>query len=1147
MRSTKAGLVILLAFLIAGLGTVSAHAVHTALDDYVAAPDSSYAWSLYSTKPMYGLGGQPPQIGTIYTLKMTSQTWQSGKTSPDRSKWTHWITIARPYNAVPSACFMIIDGGSISSTPLDISEYAGISATLGISIAYLQYIPNEPLTFSDGVSRSEDSIIAYSYDKYLGLYGTANEDPTWPLLLPMVKSAVRGMDTIQAFLKQQENMDITDFVIGGASKRGWTTWLTAAVDPRVKAAVPIVIDILNMQRQLPHHKNAYSNYAPNDTAHHMYGGYSDAIHDYTQFNIFDRLPTPAGMSLGEIVDPLTYRDRLTMPKLIINSTGDQFFLPDGIKFYYNSLPGDNHVLYVPNSDHSLSVDTSHPEMLMNILSFVGAFVPGSGVSLPKFDWSFQPDGSTRVVMDETPDEVNVWQAHVETHRDFRLENVGAIWTSSPLTDPDGDGVYVASVPEPPTGWTGFYVSVKVNGIETCSGLRVVPDTYPDAVPPADAWPPAFENFLASPAAPQTGVPVTLSFDASEALAADPTVTVNGNPATLQSANGLSYVFSYTVLPSDPEGPANVKISGTDLAGNPGSTRYPNTLAVDNQPLTLTNVNAVPALGQIGTAVVIAFQASESLHGLPGVTVNGHTAALSTHSGLNYEYSYTIAADDPEGFADVQVVATDFTETAITPLFGDLLAVDNTPPLFSNLSALPAFATDGTQITLRFDVSEALSSDPFAVINGGASATLQNHSVTSYEFTYTVSHADAAGPVSVRVGGSDLLYHFGQITVGSVFVIDRTAPTFRNFNAIPGTAGGGTSVTITFDAGEALSSDPIVSVNGHGATFLDKTGLSYSYLYTVQPDDPDGPAAISVNGFDLAKNTGSSLSNGSLKIDQTAPTGTVSINDGAAYALTDAVKLACTFNDGAGSGVAQMRFSDDGTAWTDWIAAGALADHTLPPAEGNKTVYMQCQDGVGNISGVFSDSIILDTAPPTGAILINNNRSATNSPNVTLSLTWADGAGSGAARMRFSNDGATWSAWEPLAAAHPYTLPDGDGHKTVRVQYLDRANRRSLAFNDYIRLDTIPPTGSIVINGGALTTISPEVTLGLAWADAGDGVVSRMRFSDDGAHWTSWMPLSGSLLHLIPGGPGYQTVRVQYLDGANNYSVVYRDYIKVLAP
>ncbi len=189
---------------------------------------------------------------------------------------------------------------------------------------------------------------------------------------------------------------------------------------------------------------------------------------------------------------------------------------------------------------------------------------------------------------------------------------------------------------------------------------------------------------------------------------------------------------------------------------------------------------------------------------------------------------------------------------------------------------------------------------------------------------------------------------------------------------------------------------------------------------------------------------------------------------------------------------------------------------------------------------------LDTTPPTGTIVINGNRSTTNSRNVTLSLSWDDGAdGSGVIRMRFSDDGAHWTAWEPLAATRAHTLPTGDGHKTVRVQYLDRMNNRSAAFNDYILLDTTPPTGTIIINNGASTTATPAVTLGLTWSDGTGAGAMRMRFSNDGAHWSAWESLTATRPYVLPEGQGYHTVRVQYLDGANNYSAAFSDYIKLV--
>jgi predicted outer membrane repeat protein len=186
-------------------------------------------------------------------------------------------------------------------------------------------------------------------------------------------------------------------------------------------------------------------------------------------------------------------------------------------------------------------------------------------------------------------------------------------------------------------------------------------------------------------------------------------------------------------------------------------------------------------------------------------------------------------------------------------------------------------------------------------------------------------------------------------------------------------------------------------------------------------------------------------------------------------------------------------------------------------------------------------------PIAGTIVINSNRSATNSQLVTLALTWAGGAGAGVTRMRFSDDGAHWTSWEGLAATCSHTLPSGDGHKTVRVQYRDSLGGTSAALSDYILLDTTPPTGSIIINGGAANTVNRSVTLGLTWADGTGAGVSRLRFSDDGAHWTVWETPKATRAYTLPAGLGYHTVRVQYLDGANNYSAVYTDYIKLVSP
>ncbi len=192
-------------------------------------------------------------------------------------------------------------------------------------------------------------------------------------------------------------------------------------------------------------------------------------------------------------------------------------------------------------------------------------------------------------------------------------------------------------------------------------------------------------------------------------------------------------------------------------------------------------------------------------------------------------------------------------------------------------------------------------------------------------------------------------------------------------------------------------------------------------------------------------------------------------------------------------------------------------------------------------------VSLGPQPITGTIVIDDDHTVTNSPQATLKLTWSGGGGTGVIQMRFSDDGAHWTDWEAVQATRAYTLPGADEYKTVRVQYKDSLGNTSPVFNDFIRLDTTPPTGTIIINNGDTSTTSPSVTLGLTWTD-GTGVgVTRMRFSDDGAHWTDWEALLETRAYTLPDAVGYHTVRVQFRDGADNDSEVYDDYIKLLAP
>ena len=89
-----------------------------------------------------------------------------------------------------------------------------------------------------------------------------------------------------------------------------------------------------------------------------------------------------------VVDPYTYRDRYTMPKLILNSTGDQFFATDSSRFYYADLPGPKWLRYAPNTDHKQSED-----VIIEALSWIDDILDNK--TSPQIIWALEDNGILR--------------------------------------------------------------------------------------------------------------------------------------------------------------------------------------------------------------------------------------------------------------------------------------------------------------------------------------------------------------------------------------------------------------------------------------------------------------------------------------------------------------------------------------------------------------------------------------------------------------------------------------------------------------------------------------------------------------------------------------------------------------------------------
>jgi PhoPQ-activated pathogenicity-related protein len=301
-------------------------------------------------------------------------------------------------------------------------------------VAFVYHIPNQPLL--EGNLR-EDDLIAETFVRYL-----KSRDERWPLLLPMVKSVVKAMDVLQAFGKKEWNSSMDKFIVAGASKRGWTTWLTAAVDKRVGAIAPVVIDVLNMRAQMSRQVQTL-------------GAYSSRLTPYSSRGLLPIPETPAGRRLLNMVDPWAYRDRLTMPKLIVNGTNDFYWATDALNLYWNELPANKWVIYVPNAGHDLRrQDRGSSDQTADLINGLAAFSRHqiNGRPMPEVSWKHEDrDGKLRLSIAANPQPIaaRLWVAQTAS-KDFRA----AKWTEQ--TANVSDGMVVGEVTPPRTGHVAFF-------------------------------------------------------------------------------------------------------------------------------------------------------------------------------------------------------------------------------------------------------------------------------------------------------------------------------------------------------------------------------------------------------------------------------------------------------------------------------------------------------------------------------------------------------------------------------------------------------------------------------------------------------------------------------------------------------------------
>jgi len=393
-------------------------AIPAEMATYVARPEPEYGWKHIHSRRVMGT--------TEHRLMLTSQTWQG-------ITWKHYLQVFEPHRLEETnKILLFVTAGNIGEVPSTAYDFMGSGAAkhTGSRIAILHQVPNQPL-LGDHV---EDDLITESWLRYL-----QTGDANWPLLFPMVKSTVKAMDALEEFISTSSNHTVDGFVITGASKRGWTSWLAPSVDKRIIGTAPVVIDVLNFRPQMIGQLKSW-------------GEFSEQIQDYTSKGLV-KLENESELEtrLRVMMDPHTYHREVEIPKLMVIATNDRYWVLNSLNIYWDDLLGPKHVSYVPNTGHYLS------GQLVPVMKTISAFFKRvvAEQPMPAFEWKHDDhaDGYRLTVSGpDLPRSARLWVAH-SNDLDFR----DARWTSRRLRKLEGD--FTANVSRPGSGHVAFYATL----------------------------------------------------------------------------------------------------------------------------------------------------------------------------------------------------------------------------------------------------------------------------------------------------------------------------------------------------------------------------------------------------------------------------------------------------------------------------------------------------------------------------------------------------------------------------------------------------------------------------------------------------------------------------------------------------------------
>ena len=481
----------------------------------------------------------------------------------------------------------------------------------------------------------------------------------------------------------------------------------------------------------------------------------------------------------------------------------------------------------------------------------------------------------------------------------------------------------------------------------------------------------------------------------------------------------------------------------------------------------------------------------------------------------------------------RIVSACIQQGTAAPLFAqDTITVDTFAPTGSLSLQSGATATNALQVI----VSLTAATDVVDVSITNAS-TIDCASVTYEPFTATKAFALAGpdGSNTVRACLRDAAQN--TVQVSDTITLDRVGPSPVSISVPSFVTTTSATATLTFPAGDTAQ---VAAAEGSldcatTAAYVPATG-SVAVALSAQ----DGTKGIVVCFKDAAGNT--SQASAQTVLDTVDPSGSVVIDGGASFSTDTTLSLTLT----APADVTHMSIAENSNNCATATYVPFVAQPTLPisATQGTKTVAVCFRDLASRTSSA-TDSIVLDTAAPTGTLVIDAGAANANDRDVVLTITPGGGA-TDVVDMAVA-DGATLACasatYVAFAPALPHALPSGDGTKQIAACLRDRAGNVSAAsFSSSIALDETPPNGSnssLSIASGAAFTTSASVSLTLTFPSD----VTQRAVANDGLDCASATYVSAGSSpvtiagHALSSGDGNKLVVACVKDAAGNTFLV----------